>query len=140
VAVGRTDRARERLAQLGAEPLRLAGSLKHGWISASPALTRLHANAGRAPPARELQEYGRLVNPTSRSPGTTTKNCAAASAAGSTRAQRSTRCGATCSSPAKAGYAINPHGRHDFTQARTRVLDLRPKTAREVRSHPAEVS
>jgi TnpA family transposase len=43
------------------ELLRLAASLKHGWTSASLALTRLHANAGRAPLARALQEYGRLV-------------------------------------------------------------------------------
>ena len=43
------------------EMLRLAGSLKHGTVTASLLVTRLHAQQRRSQLAAALQDYGRLV-------------------------------------------------------------------------------
>lgn len=43
------------------ELLRVAGSLKPGWISPSLLISRLQAQSPKGPLAAALQEYGRLV-------------------------------------------------------------------------------
>jgi len=85
----------------GESLFRLAASLKHGWAPASLLLSRLQASGPRNPLARALQEYGRLVKPTSSSTGSATSSCADATAGSSTRARTSTGYGASCSTPTK---------------------------------------
>lgn len=47
--------------ELWDEFLRLAGSLKLGWVTASLAIQRIQATARKSQLARGLQEYGRLI-------------------------------------------------------------------------------
>ena len=52
---------KERILAMWDEMLRLAGSLKLGWVTASLVIQKLQASPRKSELARALQEYGRLI-------------------------------------------------------------------------------
>ena len=49
------------ILEMWAEMLRLAGSLKLGWVIASLIIQKLQASSRKSKLVKSLQEYGRLV-------------------------------------------------------------------------------
>ncbi len=84
------------------ELLRLAGSIKRGWIVPSVLLARMHADSRPDRLTKALREYGRIDRPTSSSTGPATPPCEVAAKASSTRARAPTRCTATSASATAA--------------------------------------
>jgi TnpA family transposase len=84
------------------ELLRLAGSIKRGWIVPSILLTRMHADPRPDRLAKALREYGRLVRTNFILDWVGDPDCAPAGSGSSTRARAPTRCTATSASATAA--------------------------------------
>ena len=67
--------------------LRVAGSMKLGWVTASLLVQKLQAHPHKTP-RRALQEYGRLGVPCTSCTGTPTRRIGAVSCASSTKGRR----------------------------------------------------
>ncbi len=84
------------------ELLRLAGSIKRGWIVPSVLLTRLHADSRPDRLAKALREYGRLVRTNFILDWAGDPTSGRAGSDRSTRARAPTRCTATSASASAA--------------------------------------
>jgi Tn3 transposase DDE domain len=85
----------ELIAGQWEELLRLAGSVKRGWIVPSVLLTRMHADPRPDRLAKALREYGRLVRTNFVLDWPATPTSGRAGSGSSTRARAPTRCIAT---------------------------------------------
>ena len=100
--------------------LRLAGSLKLGWVTASLLIGKLHAMPKQNALVRSLQEYGRLVKRTSSCDISAAKSTVARSVSSSIKAKPYMPYAGICLWPMKDSFAnaikkINSIRRHAST-------------------------
>ena len=84
--------------------LRVAGSLKRGWVTASLLISRLQSYRRQNALTRALQEYGRLIKTIFILRYLRASSSGAGSTRSSTKRRRCTPCASSCSSPTGARF------------------------------------